>query len=404
MKINILSQGITPEIDNSVGTALVKYLSSDEYHTFTGISAFASEAGIKGLSQYIEKAKGSYKGLNIIVGIDQKGTSKEALNAIIELEIGAYIFYQTGFSIFHPKIYLFEGDDYTQLIIGSSNLTSQGLFVNVEASIHLELSNDNQSDMDVLIDLKTRFSTLFDLSDPNLKQITPELIDQLVTEKVVPTEAERKEIQDKIEELEEPIGETVEKLIRKIFPKRQLPSIPSYFRGKKTPKPVIDFSDLFGDLTIKEEKPTLEGEYTHVWQRRKLPASSVEIAGSANTNPTGGLRLVQDKFQVNGQVIDQTTYFRNDVFGQLDWVTERQSPLVEIAIGKFEVIVLGESLGVVPLKIRHKPSGEAGQHNYTTSISWGDLSKSIQERNLTNRLLNIYRLDGSQDTFKLEIV
>ena len=56
------------------------------------------------------------------------------------------------------------------------------------------------------------------------------------------------------------------------------------------------------------------------------------------------------------------------------------------------------------LKIRHKPSGEAGQHNYTTLISWGELSNAIKERNLTNRLLNLYRFNDSEDTFRLEIV
>lgn len=32
------------------------------------------------------------------------------------------MFSQTGFSIFHPKIYVFEGEHCSQLIIGSSNL------------------------------------------------------------------------------------------------------------------------------------------------------------------------------------------------------------------------------------------------------------------------------------------
>ncbi len=400
MKINILSQGITPDIDNSVGSVLIKFLSSDEYHSFTGISAFASKAGIYGLSQYIEKAKTTYKNLNILTGIDQKGTSKEALYAMLNLGINTYIFYQTAFSIFHPKIYLFEGEHFSQLIIGSSNLTSQGLFANVEASIHLELLNHVEEDMKVITELKQRFQGLFDFSDPNVKCITSELIEQLVAEKIVPTEAERKEIQDKREEFEGVADETIERLIRKIFPQRQLPVIPSNFRGikksKLSNKEAEDNHDFVEDSNILDS-------YKIVWRCLSVPASSVEMV-RPNTNPTGRLKLVQSKFQVNGKVIDQTRYFRNDVFAQLDWVTEKISSVVEVAIAQFEVIVLGEDWGSFALKIKHNPSGEAGQRNYTTSISWGELSKEIQKKQLVNRQLNIYSLEGSTDAFKLEIV
>ena len=396
MKINILSQGITPSIDNSVGTFLIKYLSSNEYHTFTGISAFASVAGINGLSNYIEDAKSVYKNLNIIVGVDQKGTSKEALYAIFDLGINSGIYYhKTEQSIFHPKIYLFEGEHLSQLIIGSSNLTARGLFANVEASIHLELSHENQTDLQIISELKASFIGFFDFSDPNLQPITPELIERFVLEKIVSTEAERKEIQAKINEFEGTVEEKIEGLIKNIFPPRKLPSIPSEFRNRKKIKSV---NPSVGVDEAKFDNCTL------VWQRRKLPTSSVEIAGFSNTNPTGGLRLVQDKFQVAGTIINQTIYFRNEVFGELNWVIEKQTPLVEIAIRKFEVIILGENLGVFPLKIRHKPSGEAGQHNYTTLISWGELNKSIQEKNLTNRLLNLYRFDDATDTFRVEIL
>lgn len=405
MMINLLSQGLTTEIENSVGTSLVKYLSSSDYKSFTFISAFASEAGINGLAQYIEQAKKTYESLNIIVGVDQKSTSKEALEALLNLKINTQIFHQRGFSIFHPKIYLFEGEQRSQLIVGSSNLTVQGLFVNVEASIHLELDHDNLKDQQVILDLKTRFAGLFDFSDPNLQPITTELIEQFVVEKIVPTEAERKEIQKKADELAAQASEPIERIIRTIFPRRQLPTAPKEFRSKGTGKAVPPGGgndEVSPEVTVSESIPT--GDFTLVWRRRTLPASSVEIAGTENTNPTGGLRLVQDKFQVGGEIIDQTTYFRNTVFGDLPWATERILPLVEKAIGKFYVSILSEDLGMIPLEIRHKPTGEAGQHNYTTSISWGRLSKTIREMMLTGRTLNLYRSEDADDTFKIEII
>ncbi len=401
MIVNVLSQGLTPSIANSVGAALINYLSSNDYERFTGISAFASEAGINGLSNYIQRAKRTYQHLTIIVGVDQKGTSKEALEALLSLNINTLIFYQRGFSIFHPKVYLFEGADRSQLIVGSSNLTVQGLFVNVEASIHVELNHAVAEDRQVIVDLKTRFSGLFDLTDPNLQPITAELIEQFIAEKIVPTEADRKEIREKINELDSQTDESIDRIIQTIFPKRQLPVAPKEFRRTQKQPIVIPID---GVPTVTTPKPAITEIFILVWQRRKLPASSVEIAGTVNTNPTGGLRLVQDKFQINGVIIDQTTYFRDVVFGALLWATEKMSPLVEKAIGKFYVSLLGNDLGMVPLEIRHKPSGEAGQHNYTTSISWGALSKTVRERALTGRTLNLYRSDDAGDIFKLDIV
>ena len=92
MKISLLWQGFEPESINAVGKHLIELLSRKVFHTFTGISAFASEAGIIGLSDHFNTAKANFKNLNLIVGIDEEGTSKEALLEILNLNINSYIF------------------------------------------------------------------------------------------------------------------------------------------------------------------------------------------------------------------------------------------------------------------------------------------------------------------------
>ena len=99
MKISFLGQGIEPTSKNAVGHLLVKYLKEKTFNSF------ASEAGIYGLSGHINSAKKNFKKLTIIVGIDQGGTSKEALEEILSLNIKSYIFYQKESPIFHPKFY-----------------------------------------------------------------------------------------------------------------------------------------------------------------------------------------------------------------------------------------------------------------------------------------------------------
>lgn len=50
-----------------------------------------------------------------------------------------------------------------------------------------------------------------------------------------------------------------------------------------------------------------------VWEKHNLPKSDTQQP-SEKSNPTCNLRLSQAGYKVDGQKIDQTTYFRNEVF------------------------------------------------------------------------------------------
>lgn len=411
MLVTPLSQGITPDITNSTGEALIKFLNDPEYHTFTGLTAFVSVAGVNGLAPHIEAAKERGLTINFIVGVDQKATSKEALEAISSLGINAQIFHQLGGSIFHPKVYLFEGKDKSQLIVGSSNLTRQGLYVNVEASLLLELSHDIPADRKVLDDMKASYSSLYDFTDPNLSEITAELIERLVIEKVVPTEDQLKQNHAKINELDKELEEPAERRLPEWFPKRKLPQAPAAFRGKKAVKGGVspkkaeevdeeEYQDEVDDDTTEAEAATVPS-FTLVWRHPKLPHSYVETPKTDNSNVKGNFGLSQARYVVGGEYIDSQTYFRHQVFGRLDWRDE--SRLVELATAQFYVTIKGVDLGIFTLEVRHKPSGEAGQKNYPGYVSWGPLAKTIQESELVGYSLNLYRLEGSDDTFRIEI-
>ncbi len=391
MNITLLGQGFEATSQNSVGNKLIKFFADKDFHTFTGISAFASQAGVNGLSKYISEAKKHLNIINIVTGIDQKGTSKEALEALLNLKINAFIFYQPSFTIFHPKIYLFEGGDKSELIIGSSNLTSQGLFTNIEASLLVSIDNSIEADRKIVGQLKDYFKGIFDFTDPNLKKLSKTIISELVKAKVVPTEEERKAAQDKAEK-EERIE--TENIISKIFPKRAIAKIPSEFRGTKKPITKSDASTI----TVAG---TASAKGKLIWTRKKLPSSSVQ-GGSSGTNPTGGLRLVQDDFISGGSKIDQTSYFKN-LFGKYTWKQVRTTPYVEAAKVPFEVTVKGVFHGQFDLEVRHKPSGEAGQHNYTTSISWGAVGNIISKANLTGSRLDLYAPKGKGKPFQIVI-
>ena len=174
--------------------------------------------------------------------------------------------------------------------------------------------------------------------------------------------------------------------------------LPFDFRPKR--KPVLKNRKSVSDLESVKLEQNKFGKL--VWRRQKLPASSVQVS-EIGTNPTGGLRLVQDKFVYNGEKIDQTTYFRNLLFGHFTWEKIKSNPFVEAAIIPFEITIKGKYIGKYKLEVRHKPSGEAGQHNYTTSISWGELGEIIMDEKLTGRRLDIYSPKGRIKAFKIVI-
>jgi len=193
MKVTFLGQGLESKSEDAIGYYLINYLSSNNFHSFTAISAFASKFAIEGLAKYIKLAKESFGKLTIIVGIDQEGTSKEALEEIRDLNIDSYIFYQSEAVIFHSKIYLFEGDNEVKLIIGSSNLTGTGLFRNVESSVLIEFAAIDKEGEKLLADLKNYYKTLLDFTDRNLFKITTDIIEKFSMIGILPKESIRRE-------------------------------------------------------------------------------------------------------------------------------------------------------------------------------------------------------------------
>lgn len=139
---------------------------------------------------------------------------------------------------------------------------------------------------------------------------------------------------------------------------------------------------------------------TIVW-RKTLSATDAQRQPG---NPTGDLRLTQARFRIGGRYIDHASYFRESVFGDLQWTIENQTPLVEVAHVPFQITVLGVSLGVHTLKVSHKPTGEAHQRNYTTGIRWGTLATRIREANVEGRTLTLSAPPaGAENRFQIDI-
>ena len=138
--------------------------------------------------------------------------------------------------------------------------------------------------------------------------------------------------------------------------------------------------------------------------RKTLPRSDA-LQVNPGTHHVGGVRLTQAQFEnPPGQRIDQTTYFRQ-VFADYQW--ERESGGrhdQEHAFVPIRIAIRGHDYGVRNFEISHKPSGEAGQANYTTILRWGrEFNPTVLMEDLTGTVLSLYETAEPDADFLIEI-
>lgn len=86
------------------------------------------------------KSKAAGRTAKIVLGIDQKGTSVQALTLALSMFDQVYVTNTASSSTFHPKMYLFHGATIGRAIIGSHNLTVGGTETNLEAGVEIDYS------------------------------------------------------------------------------------------------------------------------------------------------------------------------------------------------------------------------------------------------------------------------
>lgn len=225
MNTAIIGQGYNLIEDTSVGKELISRFKSNDYNSFTCLVAFASYGGISALTPYILKSKEKGDIIKIILGVDQKGTSKEALEEVLSWGVDARIYHTDSSTIFHPKIYLFESSQIYTLIVGSNNLTTRGLVQNIEGSL---LITDAKEGNSLRNSFYNYWKKLLDGTEEHLYPITQELIDKLFADKVISTEEGRAKQYDNGEDEKD---STKEKLVK--FKKSKIQKFPEGFIPKR---------------------------------------------------------------------------------------------------------------------------------------------------------------------------
>jgi HKD family nuclease len=131
--------------------------------------------------------------LSVIVGIDLQNTTREGLQALLNLEhygrCETFVYHNEAGSIFHPKLYLFRNEEEARLIVGSNNITESGLYVNVEAGLQV----DTAADTAVIAQTLDALSSWKDTTSRLAVRLDKDFLASLVRDGYVPEEAAARE-------------------------------------------------------------------------------------------------------------------------------------------------------------------------------------------------------------------
>lgn len=346
-------------------------------------SAFSNSAGVAAVSTALAPVAGVCRAF---IGVRNGSTTAQATAALLKLGVELYALdTATRSRIFHPKAFIATGSGQARAIVGSANLTHAGLFNNIEAGTDIELDLADASDKAFVDTMLDGFDDLMNKHPQHCFQINSgrQIID-LMKQGIL--EDERN-------------------------PKTQT-TFGSGKQGAATSKPPINLPSKSPPVKPRSRKPkvgtTTPAANTSaappifgqvVWAKPNLRETDLKL----NAGHTAAqLRLTQARYKVNGTVIDQTTYFRNQVFAGLNWTFNTAANKDE-AVAPISLVIAGVHVGDFDLQLSHKPAWAAGQGNYTTGLHWGNASSHIKHRGLLGRTLTLYQPSTAGARYVIEI-
>lgn len=201
MEVQFIAQGLSLDKNKPSGDIIIEALASGRYNSFVSFVAFISSGGITNIKDQLVTFISSGNNVHLYVGVDLHGTSKEALDILIEAKIPTTVVYSPNSIVYHPKIYLFRGEENHLIIIGSSNLTTSGLFQNIEASICLSFLSSDEQGIAVENSILDFFETIVNNTSESIQPLSKTLLELLVSSNIVLSESTTRQTRNSINEV-----------------------------------------------------------------------------------------------------------------------------------------------------------------------------------------------------------
>jgi HKD family nuclease len=157
-------------------------LEDTRFSKFSFVVAYAKSGPLLRLESLIKERRQNGLTVNALFGLDQQGTSHQALAFALQHFSATYVSREPNVT-FHPKIYIFEGSECGRVFVGSNNLTVGGTETNFEAAMQLDFSLP--ADQATFQTFRDSWSELLPANCPATKPLSGALLAQLVSEGTV---------------------------------------------------------------------------------------------------------------------------------------------------------------------------------------------------------------------------
>lgn len=163
------------------GDYIVRLLTQDtpRFEVFRACAAFVKTSGMLRLAPALQAFMDRGGRVEIVAGIDEDITTKQALELVIKYSTAAYVFHNPA-ATFHPKVYLFEiPHKQAVALVGSSNLTAGGLYTNYETNVGIEFDLTVTTDREMYKSILAVFLNASDVSAGNAKRLDAAVLEEL---------------------------------------------------------------------------------------------------------------------------------------------------------------------------------------------------------------------------------
>ncbi len=367
-----LLQGLRPE---SQLDALRWVLGCPDIQSALVAVAFVRSSGVDLLRRALASTQTA---ITVFAGIRNGVTSLQGLEALLAMGLRLYVVDTGTMSIlYHPKVYLARGNQEGRLLLGSPNLTASGLTSNIESSLCLTLDPCDPQDTTLVTAIETTFQELRTNHPKNVHAPMVRDLHQLVRAGHLEDERDRRFAHVRQS--------------RTIHHKDNVPRIRLVTRAieRRVAPPQ------------RRATPGPASTYDLVWRSAPLTERDLNIPSAAGTNPTGSINL--DKGLLEDGV-DHRTYFRQHVFGHLNWRPGIRT--VELGAVQCRLLVKGLDKGSFETDVAHTISTTSRsyiQRNAMTRLRWGPMKAHIRERDLLDRTLILLRSSQDLQQFVIEI-
>jgi len=359
---------------------------------------FVREAGVESVEEALRPVAAKTK---FFVGIRNDITTVQGIKRLLALKVKLYAV-DTGSrdTIFHPKLYLAVNKQRAGLIVGSANLTFQGLHNNIEASAVVTLDMSDKEDQK-FIDVTER---LFD----EFARQHPDHVFEIKNEKDADALFESGRLSDERVVPAPAVLNCVRKGDRDTLPRMRLhrvarPRLRTPLRKTATKTKIIGGPAVTLPSRAPQAAVALpKDEFYLLWESKPLEERDLNIPKGATTHVTGSMSL--DKGLLEG--VDHRHFFYDDVFQGLKWTAKQKEPHLRVAQADFEVVIKGINYGKHTLTLSHNTNTQSKsyeQNNAMTNLRWRPIKDLIRNRDLMGRTLSLYRKDTKPPEFLIEI-